>query len=161
MREPREMRGKKSETHTHILQSIYCGNVAPWWITLLVITKRSRYAAFLICCQSFSGHTVICSVKRKERKKTRCVAHESAGSVCIEGALMYGPGQSDKRGESWLGWLKSPCWHLRRNHEEKRKSLDCSKGLPLRSLAHCLLIACPFRWALNASKPALLRPRTH
>lgn len=67
-------------------------------------------------------HTVICSVKREERgKKTRCVAHESAGSVCIEGALMYGPGQSDKRGESWLGWLKSPCWHLHRNPWGKKE----------------------------------------
>lgn len=26
---------------------------------------------FLICCQSFSGHTVICSVKREERRKKK------------------------------------------------------------------------------------------
>lgn len=115
-------------THTYSLINI-SGNVAPWWITLLIITKRSRYAAFLIRCQSFSGHTVICSVKRKERrKKTRCVAHESAGSVCIGGALMYGPGQSDKRGESWLGWLKSPCWHLCRNPWGKKEKPRLFEG---------------------------------
>lgn len=109
--------------------------MAPWGITLLVITKRRRDAAFLICCQSFSGHAVICSVKRKQRrKKTRCVAHESAGSVCIEGALMYGPGQSDKRGESWLGWLKSPCWHLRRNPWGEKKG----KALIVRRICPCV-----------------------
>lgn len=45
--------------------------------------------------------------------------------------------------------------------KEKRKILDWSKGLPPLSLTHCLLIACPFVWALNTSKPALLRTRTH
>lgn len=69
---------------------------------------------------------------------------------------MYEAGQSDKRGESWLGWLKSQCT----NPWGERKILDWSKGLSPLSLAHCLLIACPFLWKLNASKPALLRART-
>lgn len=73
---------------------------------------------------------------------------------------MYGPGQSDKRVESWLGWLKSQCWHLHTNPWGERKILDWSMGLSPLSLTHCLLIACPFLWALNASKPALRRTRT-
>lgn len=41
-------------------------------------------------------------IRRAEerREKTRWAAHLCAWSVGIEGALMYGPGQSDKRGES-------------------------------------------------------------
>lgn len=153
MREPKEIMQKKTKIHTYYNILWECSpmvNHSPG------NNQGESVSLFLICCQWTPCNT------QCGGKKTRWAAHGCVGFVRIEGALMHGPGQSDKRGESWLGWLKCPCWHPRWNPwGEKRKILDWSKGLSPLSLTHCLLIACPFLWTLNASKPAPLRTRTH
>lgn len=155
--ESREMRGRKTERHTYSLIniSLECGpivNHSPG------NNCKKPLSLFLICCQSFSGHSETQSGGKKQRDELGFTL------VCLV-----------------CGWRRSVdvwAWTVREkrvimirlakvlmlaplhNPWGEMKILDWSKGRSPLPLTRCLLIACPFLWALNASKPALLRTRT-